>query len=149
MITVAKSTITQAAEIHAIEQASFSEPWSKIDIAQEIAAPLSICLTACCTTTNKVTGYITTRNILGEGHISNIAVAPSYRQKGIGSKLIEALITEAKQHKITGLTLEVRKSNTTAQNLYKKHGFMAVGTRKNYYSAPEEDAIIMWKYFEY
>jgi len=85
--------------------------------------------------------------IVDEGHITNIAVHPNFRRKGIGLLLMNSLLTISKHEKLIGLTLEVRKSNLSAQNLYKKLGFVEEGVRKNYYSDNGEDAIIMWKHY--
>jgi ribosomal-protein-alanine N-acetyltransferase len=73
-------------------------------------------------------------------------VRKSHRKRGVGSLLVEELIRAASEQNISALTLEVRASNTAAISLYKKHGFTAEGIRKNYYSHPTEDGIIMWRY---
>ena len=78
-----------------------------------------------------------------EAHITNIAVRKSYQQRGIGELLLLALIDLAQELKATNMTLEVRASNTTAQNLYRKYGFLEVGVRKGYYIDNREDGIIM------
>lgn len=83
--------------------------------------------------------------IIDEGHITNIAVHPEFRGTGVGSALLEALIEICKLEAACGVTLEVRKSNIPAQNLYKKYGFVEEGLRKGYYGDNKEDAIIMWK----
>jgi len=95
---------------------------------------------------NLVVGYGGVWLILDEGHITNIAVHPEYRGIGVGNAILEALIEICKIEQITSMTLEVRKSNTIAQNLYKKYGFLEEGIRKNYYTDTKEDGVIMWKY---
>ena len=94
---------------------------------------------------NKVIGFAGLWTIVDEGHITNIAVHPDYRGKGIGSKLVKSLIDNSKDWYINDLTLEVRYSNKIAQNLYKKYGFIEEGIRKNYYADNKEDAVIMWR----
>jgi ribosomal-protein-alanine N-acetyltransferase len=79
-----------------------------------------------------------------EAHITTIAVSPRYRGRGIGELLLNGLIDHAFDGGATMLTLEVRMSNTVAQNLYRKYGFQAAGTRKRYYTDNGEDALIMW-----
>ena len=86
--------------------------------------------------------------IMDEGHITNIAVDPSYRRMGIGSRLMESVIEIAQRSKLRGLTLEVRVSNTEAISMYKRFGFKIEGLRKNYYSDTHEDAFIMWYYLD-
>ena len=82
-------------------------------------------------------------SVLDEGYITNIAVSPKFRRQGIGFKITEALIENAKSLKLSFLSLEVRESNTAAISLYKKLDFSVEGRRKNFYNDPKEDAIIM------
>ena len=93
----------------------------------------------------RVVGYGGTWIILDEAHVTNIAVHPEFRGKKIGELLLQGLITRAVWRGARRMTLEVRKSNTVAQNLYTKWGFQPRGIRKGYYSDTKEDAIIMWK----
>lgn len=89
-----------------------------------------------------VLGYAVLSVILDEGNLDNIAVAPEYRRRGVAGALLSALTGFGREH-LAVLMLEVRASNTPALALYEKHGFRAVGRRKNYYSVPKEDAILM------
>jgi ribosomal-protein-alanine N-acetyltransferase len=82
--------------------------------------------------------------VVDEAHITTIAVSPRYRGRGIGELLLNGLIDHAFDAGATMLTLEVRQSNTVAQNLYHKYGFHVAGTRKRYYTDNDEDALIMW-----
>ncbi len=81
---------------------------------------------------------------LEEGHITVIAVDPPYRGRGIGELLLNSLIDASFAMGATALTLEVRASNTVAQQLYLKYGFLPAGKRKRYYTDNGEDAVIMW-----
>jgi len=144
MISIETATQKHINEIAAIEIESFAEPWSKNAISIEIET--AICFVAWDAKNSTVAGYVTMRQIFDEGHISNIAVAKKYQKQGIGNLLMKALIKAAIANNINGLTLEVRASNQAALALYNKHGFIKEGLRKNYYSYPNEDAIIMWKY---
>ncbi|MBM7870319.1 ribosomal-protein-alanine N-acetyltransferase [Clostridium pascui] len=94
-----------------------------------------------------VVGFAGLWIIVDEGHVTNIAVHPDFRRKGIGTLLMDKLMFISKNENLIGLTLEVRKSNLSAQNLYKQFGFVEEGVRKNYYSDNGEDAIIMWKHY--
>ena len=132
--------------MHAIEEESFAMAWSEISIKYEIMQKDSICIVAV-DENGEVVGHAYMRQILREGHINNLAVKKSRRQQGIGALLVEGLIEAALARDMVGLTLEVRVSNTSAISLYKKHEFTEEGVRKNYYSHPTEDGIIMWKYF--
>ncbi|MFB0921525.1 MAG: ribosomal protein S18-alanine N-acetyltransferase, partial [Oscillospiraceae bacterium] len=92
-------------------------------------------------------GYIGLMYVLDEGYISNVAVSPVYRRRGVADALIEALIERTKDT-LAFMTLEVRESNHAAKYLYSKHGFETVGKRKNYYDRPKEDALLMTLFFK-
>ena len=79
-----------------------------------------------------------------DGHVTNIAVDPAWHRQGIGTRLLLALSRAAIGRGCRGLTLEVRTSNTGAQAMYRRFGFVPAGIRKNYYVETNEDAIIMW-----
>ena len=79
-----------------------------------------------------------------DAHITTIAVAPSHRGRGIGELLLNGLIDHAYELQARMLTLEVRVSNYSAQQLYVKYGFQPGGKRKRYYTDNNEDALIMW-----
>lgn len=81
--------------------------------------------------------------VLDEGDITNIAVRPEFRRKGIASQILKAMITDAKARNLAFLTLEVRSQNEPAILLYKKYGFTLRGERKNFYRNPTDNAKIM------
>ncbi len=81
---------------------------------------------------------------IDEGHITTIAVDPVYRGRALGELILNGLIDRAREMSTSHLTLEVRVSNTVAQNLYLKYGFQPAGTRRRYYTDNGEDALIMW-----
>ena len=87
-------------------------------------------------------GYAVLSVILDEGNLDNIAVAPAARRRGVADALLDVLTGFGREN-LAALMLEVRASNAPAIALYEKHGFAAVGRRKNYYDAPREDAILM------
>lgn len=131
-------------EIVEIEKVSFAVPWSKNAFLQEhFHNPQAHYIVAL--SNEKVVGYGGFWAILDEGHITNIAVHPKFRGQKVGRVLVEAMIQRADSQGITSLTLEVRKSNTVAQSLYEKYGFLSVGVRPKYYSDNGEDAVIMWR----
>jgi ribosomal-protein-alanine N-acetyltransferase len=90
-----------------------------------------------------IVGYIATRYMYDEAHITSIAVRKSFRGLGIGELLLMSAVSKAMTKSYRTTTLEVRVSNRTAQSLYKKYGFNEVGIRKRYYSDNNEDAYIM------
>jgi ribosomal-protein-alanine N-acetyltransferase len=87
--------------------------------------------------------------VLDEGYITNVAVRPEERQKGVASQILQVFIDFARGNRLAFLTLEVRPSNTAAIVLYGHHGFRTAGRRKNYYEHPKEDALIMTLEFDY
>lgn len=85
--------------------------------------------------------------VLDECHITNVAVRKRLRGQGIGEGLMREAVRLCNEMKVKLMTLEVRVSNRTAQNLYRKMGFQDGGIRKNYYSDDREDALVMWVEF--
>ncbi len=131
-------------DIVEIEKEVFTTPWTReaflIEIREnKLAQYLVIEID------KKVVAYGGIWLILNEGHITNIAVKEAYRGQGLGAKIVEGLIYFCKLKSIEAITLEVRKSNLVAQNLYKKYGFEEAGIRPRYYQDNNEDAIIMWR----
>ena len=144
MFEIKSMTKAHLDEIVEIEKSCFEIPWSKKSFEDELDKKyMAIYLVAL--ENEKVVGYGGMWHIINEGHITNIAIHKDYRKKGIGSKIVSKLIEIAKEKEMIGITLEVRKSNEIAINLYKKQGFLLEGIRKEYYEN-KEDALIMWKY---
>jgi ribosomal-protein-alanine N-acetyltransferase len=88
-------------------------------------------------------GYIVARLVAGEIHINNVAVRDKFRRRGIGSALVSQILEEANRKEAAVAFLEVRAGNLAAQTLYQKCGFRPVARRRNYYSSPLEDALVM------
>ena len=82
------------------------------------------------------------------GYVGNLAVRPDRRRQGLGAALVAAMGAAAREKGLAFLTLEVRESNLPARRLYEKCGFAAVGTRKNYYEKPTENAVLMTRSFD-
>ena len=146
MILITNMTQEHLDDVIKIERDSFVIPFSKEELKKQLSQnDLAVYLVA--VLYKKVVAYVGMWHILNEGHIINMAVDKDYRRKGIGKALLTSLIDTAIQLNIKALTLEVRVSNESAQILYRMFGFEFYGFRKNYYSYPTEDAIIMWKYY--
>jgi len=129
--------------VYQIEQNCFSTPWSFESLQKELSNKHAYYFVA--EHESMIVGYAGLWHVVNEGHITNIAVLEENRGKGIGSKLVERLITFAREKEMIALTLEVRFNNTAAQKLYLRNGFTVEGRRKQYYSDTKEDALIMWK----
>ena len=125
-----------------VEKNCFEDYWSKDSFKKELSNNLAKYLVA--KVDGKVVGYVGIWFVVDEGHITNVAVHEDYRGQKIGDQLIKELVQVCKDNNIVSMTLEVRTSNTVAQNLYRKYGFKMAGIRKEYYSNNKEDAIIMW-----
>jgi [ribosomal protein S18]-alanine N-acetyltransferase len=94
----------------------------------------------------KVVGYGGLMFVVDEAHVTNLAIAPSMRRRGLGSLLLAHLAREGSRRGCTAMTMEVRVGNVAAQDLYRKFGFVIAGLRRNYYLETGEDALIMWLY---
>ena len=92
----------------------------------------------------EVVGYAGLMLVVGDGHVTNVGVDPDHRRQGIATRLMLELARRALDEGATALTLEVRVSNTGAQELYRRFGFVPAGVRKNYYADANEDALVMW-----
>ncbi len=132
-------------DVFEIEQKSFTHPWSKESFLNELEKPNSFKFVAIEDET--VVGFAILETVLDEGNLLDIAVCEAYRKNGIGKALMKELVAVAVDKKLSFITLEVRASSTPAISLYEKFGFEVVGVRKNYYSKPVEDAVLMTKYF--
>ena len=128
-----------------IERACFADPWTEDGLREELDNRCARFLTAV-DAGGAVAGYIGCHTVLDEGYIANVAVSPAFRRRGIGRKLVQALLEQSAD--LAFVTLEVRASNEPAIRLYERCGFQPVGTRKNFYSHPTEDALLMTRCFE-
>jgi len=91
---------------------------------------------------NSILGYLVARRVDAEWELENIVVSKTARRRGVGTRLLDELITHARAGHATCIFLEVRESNQSARALYRKAGFQETGLRKGYYSTPAEDAIL-------
>lgn len=129
--------------ISRLEEETFSMPWSPASFLQMIEREDARYYVA--EEDGRLLGGCGLLMIAGEGSISNVAVAPQARKRGVGTGLLRHLISKGDQEGLTAYTLEVRVSNAAAIGLYRKLGFVSEGIRPNFYEKPTEDAMIMWK----
>ncbi len=125
-----------------LEKISFSSPWSREALEYQIDCSSSFFLTACERESGRVIGYTGVQEIAGEAYITNVAVFPAYRRRGVAGALISKAASDSFERGCAFITLEVRRSNTAAVTLYEKLGFELSGARKNFYSDPPEDGLI-------
>ena len=141
-ITFRKMTAEDAEQVAEIDFKSFSVPWRMTDYwkyAQEknIEAVVG-------EIEKKIVAYAAAFVSFEEAEVFKIAVEPELRGQGLGSKIFAELIQAVKKRGAKAITLEVRPSNVAAVKMYESFGLKSVGRRKNYYTNPTEDALIMW-----
>ena len=140
-IIIRLMTMADVDGVAAVEAATFPTPWSRDAFASEMNNVAARYLVA--EKDGRVIGFAGAWIILDESHITHIAVYKEERGQGIGRKLTEGLMQYLSNLGAAYATLEVRKSNEVAQNLYKSLGFIKLGVRKRYYEDNGEDALIM------
>lgn len=133
-------------EIARLEEICFSEPWSEEGILEAYRLGTKFFAAEA---DKKLIGYIGIKAVIDEGYITNIAVFPEFRRRGVAKALLNKVFEFAKEKGLSFVSLEVRPSNTEAVSLYEKTGFREEGRRKNFYRLPLEDALIMTKRFSY
>lgn len=143
MLEIKDMTINDTSAVAHVEKESFPSPWSEELFKDEMINPLARYILLL--KDGQVIGYAGFWLIIGEAQITNIAILPENRGKGLGKMLIESLLAKAESEKADTIYLEVRKSNITALQLYQKFGFNMVGERKGYYQDNGEDAFLMRK----
>lgn len=125
-----------------IEESSFLNPWSVNALSYLLSGDnFGVVLLV----GDEPVAYGGVSAVIPDGDITNVATLPEFRRLGYGERVVSAIISEAEKRGIERLYLEVRRSNVAAIGLYSKLGFVAVGERKNFYSMPKEDAVLMKK----
>ena len=134
-------------EVSAIELESYENPWAKSAFESELGKnPVSWSRVALTTEAPaRVAGYCVAWVVFEHLHIQNLAVHPEHRRRGLGRFLVLQALEEGRSRGATSALLEVRRSNAAARDLYRTLGFEETGTRRDYYSRPREDALILRK----
>ena len=140
-LDIRRLTYADLPQVIAIERRSFPTPWSLAMFVLELSKPSGVCLAA--TIDGTLVGYLVCSRYDQVWHLMNVAVEPSLRRRRIATTLIETLI--ARVERAAQLTLEVRRSNAGAIELYERFGFRAAGVRRRYYQDNGEDALVMWR----
>ncbi len=128
--------------VEVVEKACFAIPWSRESFWKAAGDSDTCYLLAL--DGEKVIGYAGCWISFEDGQITNVAILPEYRGKGVGTRLMAELISLLLARGLTALTLEVRPSNAPARALYARYGFHEAGVRKGYYQDNGEDALILW-----
>jgi ribosomal-protein-alanine N-acetyltransferase len=140
-VTIRRMRPDDMALVMSIENSSYSMPWSEATfrgLLRRTDADLVVAEAS-----GGLIGYAAAWFVLDQGELGNVAVAPEWRRRGIGARLLETVLERAVQRGARELFLEVRPSNAVAQRLYLRYGFREVGRRRNYYAEPPEDALVM------
>lgn len=124
-----------------LEKLCFSQPWSKNSLGLLLKEGIGVGMV--CSSDGQVCAYGGMMVAVDEGQITNIATHPDYRRQGYGRAIVEALIKYSKNNGINSISLEVRESNRAAIELYSRLGFKVEGKRKDFYTKPTENALIM------
>ncbi len=142
-ITLAPMRRRHLRAVLAIEHKVYPKPWSMGLFMGELAKPLTRSYLVA-RAGALVVGHMGVLYIENEGHVTTVAVDPVWHRRQIATRLMAAQVRLAIERGATALTLEVRTSNSGAQELYRRFGFAPAGVRKGYYAETNEDALIMW-----
>ncbi len=137
-------TLSDIPAVCAIERLSFPTPWSEDSFQSELLYN-QLAFYYVLELKGHVVAYGGLWTVAGEGHITNIAVHPAFRGRGLGRRVTEAMLEAGSRMGCTRFTLEVRPGNGPAVALYESLGFRSVGVRPRYYQDTGEDALIMWR----
>ena len=129
--------------VAALEADTFTNPWTRDMLERELRQSDVARVYVVRLSGQRVAAFCACWLVYDELHINTIAVAANLRRQGIATALMSFLLTEAAAHGARRTFLEVRRSNVPAQRLYETLGFKETGVRKNYYSHPEEDALVL------
>ena len=128
-----------------VENRSFAVPWTERMFHDELINPMARYVVLLDKQQpGHVIAYAGYWKIFDEGHITNVAVHPDWRGRKAATYLMQQMMQLAASEGMNSMTLEVRRSNLTAQGLYTKLGFAVEGVRPKYYEDNGEDALIMW-----
>lgn len=144
-IQLRRMSLADLEDVMEIEPVAFgSHHWSRQSFINELNNPGGSYYSAVDSENGQLCGYTGFWLIGEEAHITTLAVHPDYRRRSIGERLLIHDIHSAIKAGARWITLEVRVSNDSAQNLYYKYGFKSLGTRRKYYQDNNEDALVLW-----
>ncbi len=126
-----------------LERQCFGDPWSRASFESEVDDPDGLRWPLVAWRRTRLAGYILTWFVLDEAHIANVAVAPMFRFLGLGRRLVQTVIDEARRRRVRWIGLEARVTNDAALALYRRLGFQVTGRRRRYYRDTGEDALVL------
>lgn len=129
--------------VHGLDELCFTLPWSYESFEDELSNAMAHYYVAV-DAWGEVIAYAGFWAVLDEAHVTNVAVHPDHRRRGVGRRLMLHMMRRAAAHEVRSMTLEVRQSNRGAQAMYRELGFVVLGRRKRYYIDNHEDALVLW-----
>jgi len=141
---VAADALEEVDEIAALQSATFTNPWTSDSLKWEIAST-DVARLYVMRADGELIGFCACWVILDELHINSLAIADAWRRQGWARRLLRDVVEDAVLAGARQATLEVRRSNVAALALYDSLGFSCEGVRKDYYQAPREDALVLWR----
>lgn len=130
-------------DVARLERENFSQPWSEAGIGHYLDSGSTIFIVA--KHESRLVGYAAVLRVIDEGNLISIVVDEPYRNMGIAGELLDIVYDMARDHHVSKIHLEVRKTNRAAIALYEREGFEHVGERRGFYDKPKEDALLYTK----
>ena len=143
MLRIESFALPHVSAAAALERLCFSVPWTESMLRESLLQPNAFGF--CAMEAGQLAGYAGVIHAAGEGQITNLCVHPEFRGKGIGKTLLQSIDEAAIKTGLECVFLEVRVSNHAAIGLYESAGYAQIGSRKQYYQAPAEDALVLKK----
>jgi [ribosomal protein S18]-alanine N-acetyltransferase len=129
----------------AVEHVSFTNPWTRemyvADLKNEEVSFVYLARDEA----RRIIGFCSFWRVFEELHINNVAVLPEHRRSGVARRMLTAVLADGSRAGARRALLEVRRSNVAARQLYEELGFSVAGVRRDYYSHPVEDALVLWR----
>jgi len=129
--------------VTSVAASAFAQPWAREVFCEELSRPWSVLRVLRATPGGPICAFANVWLVRDEVHVLNLATAPDCRRRGYARLLLDDVLGFARTHRARYITLEVRRSNAAAQQLYKTSGFAAIGVRPRYYVEDDEDAVVM------
>ena len=143
-MTLREMMVDDLDQVMEIEQDLFAVPWTKEGYFTFLTRENTMFLVV--EEKGRILAYCGLLMVMDEGDVTNVAVRRDRQREGIGNFLMESLVRLADGMGVTTIHMEVRSGNETAIRLYERNGFTRDGIRKNYYTDPTEDALLMTRH---
>jgi ribosomal-protein-alanine N-acetyltransferase len=145
-VTVERLTSLEELDgVLAVEHVSFTNPWTRemyvADLKNEGVSFVYLARDEA----RRIIGFCSFWRVFEELHINNVAVLPEHRRSGVARRMLTAVLADGARAGARRALLEVRRSNVAARQLYEELGFSVAGVRRDYYSHPVEDALVLWR----